>query len=192
MILAVGGALVAVTATLAGTGSDASAPCAPGAVASSCISVVGAPMSCRGLYASQGFGNTPWEHPHTGIDIVCPPSTVVVAVAAGTFHQKHGAPLPCGFPSGHSGGLGSYGELVSGDLTFLYGHLEGFVAPDDSHVVAGQPLGYEGATGCATGYHLHFEVVSRGRAIDPCALLPTGYPSQHDPIGQRCWGTAPP
>ncbi len=162
MILAVGGALVAVTATLAGTGSDASAPCAPGAVASSCISVVGAPMSCRGLYASQGFGNTPWEHPHTGIDIVCPPSTVVVAVAAGTFHQKHGAPLPCGFPSGHSGGLGSYGELVSGDLTFLYGHLEGFVAPDDSHVVAGQPLGYEGATGCATGYHLHFEVVSSG------------------------------
>ena len=29
-------------------------------------------MNCPKLYVSQGYGDTPWEHPHTGIDIVCP------------------------------------------------------------------------------------------------------------------------
>lgn len=188
---------MAVTATLAGIGGEDQSSCLPTtaavpACASLIDTVVGAPMSCVGLYASQGFGDTPWEHPHTGIDIVCPPATLIVAVSAGTFHQEHGAPVPCAFPSGHSGGLGTYGELISGDLTFLYGHLEGFAAGNNTPVVAGQPLGFEGESGCATGYHLHFEVVTRGVPIDPCPLLPAGYPSQHDPIGQRCWGSAPP
>jgi murein DD-endopeptidase MepM/ murein hydrolase activator NlpD len=191
-----GGALVTVAATLAGVGGQRQIPCTPGLAIPSCVAVtdvvVGSPMSCRGLYASQGFGDTPWEHPHAGIDIVCPPATLVVAVRAGTFHQRHGAPVACTFPTGRSGGLGMYGELDSGGLTFLYGHLEGFAAPDSTHVVAGQPIGYEGETGCATGYHLHFEVVANGVPVDPCTVLPTGYPSQHDPIGQRCWGSAPP
>jgi murein DD-endopeptidase MepM/ murein hydrolase activator NlpD len=196
VLLAAGGALVAVTASLAGIGGGDQGSCLSTTAASSCAaladSVVGAPMTCAGLYASQGFGDTPWEHPHTGIDIVCPPATLVVAVRAGTFHQEHGAPVPCAFPSGRTGGLGTYGELISGDLTFLYGHLEGFAAGNDVQVVAGQPLGFEGESGCATGYHLHFEVVTRDAPIDPCPLLPAGYPSQHDPIGQRCWGSAPP
>ena len=196
LVLAVGGALVAVTAALAGVGGEGQNSCVSSAGVGSCVSeadsIVGLPMSCPGLYASQGFGDTRWEHPHTGIDIVCPPATPVVAVRAGTFHQKQGAPVACRYPSGRSGGLGTYGELVSGDLTFLYGHLEGFAASDNAHVVVGQPLGYEGASGCATGYHLHFEVVVQGTPIDPCVLLPAGYPSQHGPIGQRCWGSAPP
>lgn len=149
-------------------------------------------MNCPGLYVSQGFGDTPWEHPHTGIDIVCPPATVVVAVTGGVFHQMHGPHIACVFPSGHFGGLGTYGELDAGGATYLYGHLEAFAAADGAEVIAGQPIGFEGASGCATGFHLHFEVQVRGIPVNPCPMFPAGYPNQHDSIGLRCWGTALP
>jgi murein DD-endopeptidase MepM/ murein hydrolase activator NlpD len=154
--------------------------------------VVGAPMSCPGLSVSQGFGDTPWEHPHTGIDIVCPSGTRVVAVTAGVFHRERGAPVACLFPAGRRGGLGIYGELDAGSEHFLYGHLEGFAVADGVTVSAGQVLGFEGATGCATGDHLHFEVDVAGKPVDPCPMLPAGYPDPHDPTGQRCWGSAQP
>jgi murein DD-endopeptidase MepM/ murein hydrolase activator NlpD len=59
-------------------------------------------------------------------------------------------------------------------------------------VTIGQPLGFEGATGCATGDHLHFEILEGGVPVDPCPLLPAGYPDPHDPTGLRCWGSALP
>ncbi len=149
-------------------------------------------MSCARLYVSQGFGDTPWEHPHTGIDIVCPADTIVVAVASGIFHRDQGAAIPCLYPKGRIGGLGTYGVLDAGGRTYLYGHLEAFAAPDGAHVTVGQPLGFEGASGCATGDHLHFEVLADGRPVDPCPYLPAGYPDPHDPTGLRCWGSAPP
>jgi murein DD-endopeptidase MepM/ murein hydrolase activator NlpD len=149
-------------------------------------------MSCPGLFVSQGFGNTPWEHPHAGIDIVCPAGTRVIAVTAGTFHHDEGGRVACAFPVGRYGGLGTYGELDTAGATFLYGHLQGFVAADGARVVAGQLLGYEGSTGCATGAHLHFEVRIARRPVDPCLMLPAGYPDPHDPTGLRCWGSALP
>ena len=149
-------------------------------------------MNCPTLYVSQGFGDTLWEHPHTGIDLVCPPETMVVAVADGVFHRDQGAPVQCSYPVGATGGLGRYGVLVAGGRTYLYGHLGAFVAAEGAQVMAGQPLGFEGATGCATGAHLHFEVLEDGRPLDPCPILPAGYPSQHDHSGLRCWGSALP
>lgn len=154
--------------------------------------VVGAPINCPKLYVSQGYGDTPWEHPHTGIDIVCPPETLVIAVADGVFHRAQGSPVACLYPPGRSGGLGTYGVLDAGDRTFLYGHLDGFVAADGATVSVGQPIGFEGDSGCATGDHLHFEVLEDGRSVDPCPDLPPGYPDPHDQTGLRCWGSAPP
>jgi murein DD-endopeptidase MepM/ murein hydrolase activator NlpD len=191
--LSIGSGLVAATASLVRVGSDPS--CKPRAVtpcAALTENVVGAPMNCSHLYVSQGFGDTPWEHPHTGIDIVCPAATIVVAVADGVFHRALGAPIACSYPAGSTGGLGTFGVLDAGGRTYLYGHLEAFVAPDGARVVVGQPLGFEGATGCATGNHLHFEVLESGRPVDPCPVLPPGYPDAHDPTGLRCWGSAPP
>lgn len=191
--LSIGGGLVAATASLVGAGSDPS--CQPTTVtpcAALTRTVVGAPMNCPKLYVSQGFGDTPWEHPHPGIDIVCPPGTVVVAVAGGTFRRALGPPIACRYPAGRTGGLGTYGVLDAGSRTYLYGHLEAFVALDGANVIVGQPLGFEGATGCATGAHLHFEILERGTPVDPCPVLPPGYPDPHDPTGLRCWGSAPP
>ncbi|MHB8490277.1 MAG: M23 family metallopeptidase [Candidatus Dormibacteria bacterium] len=149
-------------------------------------------MNCPTLYVSQGFGDTPWEHPHTGIDLVCPPETLVVAVADGIFHRDHGEPIRCLYPAQRSGGLGTFGLLDADGRAYVYGHLDAFVAADGAHVTIGQPLGFEGATGCATGDHLHFEVLESGRAVDPCSVLPAGYPDQHSQSGLRCWGSAPP
>jgi hypothetical protein len=193
--VAIAGAVVAATASLVTGGIDGVGSCA-GAAPAPCSRVpqrpVGAPMSCPGLSVSQGFGDTPWEHPHTGIDIVCPPGTDVVAVTTGVFHRERGAPVACLFPMGRRGGLGIYGELDAGGERFLYGHLEGFAAADGATVSAGQVLGFEGATGCATGDHLHFEVDVAGKPVDPCLMLPAGYPDPHDATGQRCWGSALP
>lgn len=191
--LSIGSGLVAATASLIGVGSG---PSCQAETVSPCAAlrgfVVGAPMNCPNLYVSQGFGDTPWEHPHSGIDIVCPPATMVVAVADGVFHQALGPPITCRYPPGRTGGLGTYGVLDAGGRTYLYGHLEAFAAPDGAHVIIGQPIGFEGATGCATGDHLHFEVLERGRPVDPCLVLPAGYPDPHDPTGLRCWGSASP
>jgi hypothetical protein len=193
LALSIGSALVAATASLVGVegGSSclnhATIPCAAEANA-----VLGAPMNCPTMYVSQGFGDTPWEHPHTGIDLVCPPATMVLAVADGVFHRDQGRPIRCAYPTGRTGGLGTYGVLEAGGRAYLYGHLEGFAAADGAQVSIGQPLGFEGATGCATGVHLHFEVLESSGPVDPCPLLPAGYPYQHDQTGLRCWGSAPP
>jgi murein DD-endopeptidase MepM/ murein hydrolase activator NlpD len=195
LALAAGGALVAATASLVGVGLGSDGACTADSLVpcpSLDHSAMGAPMSCPGLFVSQGFGDTQWEHPHTGIDIVCPAGTRVFAVTAGTFHRDNGGRVACTFPVGRSGGLGTYGELDAGGTTFLYGHLQGFATTDGARVTAGQVLGYEGATGCATGDHLHFEVLVGRRPVDPCPVLPAGYPDPHDPTGLRCWGSALP
>jgi murein DD-endopeptidase MepM/ murein hydrolase activator NlpD len=186
IVMSLLGAAVSAVATLAGAAGPQVCP------GSGCIGpVAGAPISCSGMYVSQGFGDTRVEHPHTGIDIVCPAATVVLAVTAGRFHQLTGGLQPCRFPAGKVGGLGTYGEVQGPGIAILYGHLSGFAAPDGSQVVPGQALGFEGSSGCSSGYHLHFEVDVAGRPVNPCPYLPNGYPSAHELAG-RCWGSAPP
>jgi len=190
--LAVTGALIAVVGAnsppraMAHSCATSNAPCALTLGAG-----VVAPIRCGGLHASQGYGETPWEHPHTGIDVVCPAGTVVVAVTSGVFHRRAGSG-GCAYPAGASGGLGTYGELDAADVEYLYGHLEAFAASDGAFVSGGTPLGFEGSTGCSSGYHLHFEVRVGGALQDPCRFLPPGYPAAHDASGERCWGLAPP
>ncbi|HEX6539118.1 MAG TPA: M23 family metallopeptidase [Candidatus Dormibacteraeota bacterium] len=150
------------------------------------------PLECPDLQVSQGFGDTPFEHPHTGIDLVCPAGTPVRAVAAGTFHAQDGGAVPCSFPIGAHGGLGHFGEIDAGDVEYLYGHLEGFAAADGASVQAGTVIGFEGMSGCSTGFHLHFEVRVGAKAINPCSFLPQDYPAAHESAGNRCWGSAPP
>jgi murein DD-endopeptidase MepM/ murein hydrolase activator NlpD len=73
----------------------------------------------------------------------------------------------------------------------LYGHLDAVLPLDGSQVMPGEVLGFEGATGCATGPHLHFQVDVNGDPVNPCQVLPDGYPAARTADG-HCWGTAPP
>jgi murein DD-endopeptidase MepM/ murein hydrolase activator NlpD len=95
---------------------------------------------------------------HTGIDYPAAKGTPVTAAASGLV-----------IVAGWS--VGGWGRLVtiehsSGTRTF-YAHLSRVGVRPGQRVEAGQRIGRVGASGGATGPHLHFEVQLRGAAVDP-------------------------
>ena len=70
---------------------------------------------------------------------------------------------------------GNYGNLVKIDhgfeLSTRYGHLSRFAVGIGDTVSRGDIIGYAGATGRATGYHVHYEVWVNGRTLNPLRLL---------------------
>ena len=69
----------------------------------------------------------------------------------------------------------SYGNLIVLDHGFgletRYGHLLEFTVKQGEKVKRGDVIGRVGATGRATGYHLHYEVLANGRLLNPLRLL---------------------
>lgn len=53
----------------------------------------------------------------------------------------------------------------------LYAHLDSFSVQAGMRVSAGQQIGAVGASGVATGPHLHFELLQQGQQLDPTPLL---------------------
>jgi murein DD-endopeptidase MepM/ murein hydrolase activator NlpD len=68
--------------------------------------------------------------------------------------------------------LGNYVE-VAGQLgySYVYGHMSRILITPGSRVVRGSVLGAVGATGYATGPHLHFEVRKFGVPLNPALFL---------------------
>ena len=100
---------------------------------------------------------------HSGIDLPAPTATPVYSVRAGRVVFSGWAD-------------GGYGFLVvishgKGERTW-YAHLSRIDVRTGVWVDAGVRVGLVGATGDATGPHLHFEVRVRGAAIDPLRALP--------------------
>jgi len=102
---------------------------------------------------SSGFGGR--DHPlhhqwaqHKGVDFAAPQGTKVIATGDATVDfvgQQNG-----------------YGNIVvlqhAGGYSTYYAHLSGFAGlRQGQHVSQGQVIGYVGATGWATGPHLHYE-----------------------------------
>jgi murein DD-endopeptidase MepM/ murein hydrolase activator NlpD len=71
---------------------------------------------------------------------------------------------------------GGWGKLVvvahADGVRTLYAHLSSIAVRVGARVGTGDRLGAVGATGDATGPHLHFEVRLRGAAVDPRPALP--------------------
>lgn len=71
---------------------------------------------------------------------------------------------------------GAYGNLVeieheeSGIVT-RYGHLSTFAVRRGETVQRGDLIGHAGATGRATGNHVHYEVWVNGRTVNPLRLI---------------------
>ncbi|MDD4240849.1 MAG: peptidoglycan DD-metalloendopeptidase family protein [Smithellaceae bacterium] len=99
------------------------------------------------------------RRPHHGIDYVAPQGTPVSATADGRIS--------------FAGRRGGYGKLVvlahRGGLETYYGHLSRFAAGIRAgrSVRQGDLVGYVGATGLASGPHLHYEVRREARPINP-------------------------
>ena len=99
---------------------------------------------------------------HKGIDLAVPQGTPVVATASGqtTF----------------SGWQGAYGNIIiirhGKDVETAYAHLKKCLTHQGDCVRSGQKIGLSGATGNATGPHLHYEIRKDGVPIDPRPWLP--------------------
>lgn len=70
---------------------------------------------------------------------------------------------------------GAYGNLVEIDhgfgLVTRYGHLSEFAVTVGDTVQRSSVIGYVGATGRATGHHVHYEILLSGRTLNPMQLL---------------------
>jgi murein DD-endopeptidase MepM/ murein hydrolase activator NlpD len=98
---------------------------------------------------------------HPGLDIAGDKGQAVYATADGVVT--------------HAGRQGAYGNLITIDHGFgletRYGHLSGFQVRQGDRVQRGDLIGRLGATGRATGTHLHYEVLANGRLLNPLRLL---------------------
>jgi murein DD-endopeptidase MepM/ murein hydrolase activator NlpD len=110
----------------------------------------------------QGFGPR-GDRFHAGIDLLAGRGTPVQAAAPGRVE----------FAAFSSGGWGKLVVVVHrGGVRTMYAHLSKITVRTGQTVVTGQQVGLVGATGDATGPHLHFEVRLRGAAVDPLTALP--------------------
>ena len=126
-------------------------------------------MPISGGYYSSNFGyridpiNGHSEF-HTGVDIVAPIGTKVMAAAGGVVS--------------YSGTMPEYGNVIDVDhdngLTSRYAHLSKRIARVGDVVMKGQLIGLVGNTGRTTGPHLHFEVREKGIPLNPGKFLAMG------------------
>ena len=112
------------------------------------------------------FGAGRPGHVHQGQDLIAPAGTPIVAPRAGVVQTV----------AYQAGGAGNYIVLKADgeDRSYVFMHLtDGSTRVRvGDHVATGDRLGDVGATGAATGPHLHFEIwvgawYSGGHAIDP-------------------------
>lgn len=95
---------------------------------------------------------------HPGVDFPAPTGTSVRAARSGRVV----------FAGWDAGGYGMLVVLGHGrGVTTWYAHLSRILVGRGERVGAGERIGRVGATGLATGPHLHFEVRVRGAAVRP-------------------------
>ena len=118
---------------------------------------------------TSGFGIR--EHPifhtqraHLGVDYAAPTGTPVISVADGVVVE-----------SGFSGGFGNMVVVQhNARQSTVYAHLSKIAVRKGQTIKQGDNLGAVGATGWATGPHLHFEFRINGRHVDPLTLAQQG------------------
>ena len=94
---------------------------------------------------------------HHGADFAVDEGTPVMAANTGRVAFAGALPI-----------RGNSVVIDHGDGVFSgYHHLSSFAVQQGQTVSQGELIGYSGATGLATGPHLHWEVVVRGAAVDP-------------------------
>lgn len=95
--------------------------------------------------------------PHYGVDVSAPAGTPITAPAAGRVRSV-----------ARHFGAGLVVEIDHGDgVISRYLHCRTAVVHPGETVVAGMTIATVGASGLATGPHLHFEVLVRERPVDP-------------------------
>jgi murein DD-endopeptidase MepM/ murein hydrolase activator NlpD len=97
---------------------------------------------------------------HGGVDYAAPTGTAVRSVGDGWVDF-----------AGWQNGYGNVVQVAHGnDKSTLYAHLSKIEVKVGQRIEQGQRIGQVGATGWATGPHLHFEFRVRGQHQDPARI----------------------
>jgi murein DD-endopeptidase MepM/ murein hydrolase activator NlpD len=118
---------------------------------------------------TQEFGQTSFSQWHTGLDM----SYHTPRCGGPIYAAADGTVLADGRPNL------AYGDTAIGvvighsqRLQTWYWHLSNEVVAVGEQVATGDIIGYEGATGIATGCHLHFQVMFDDEPVNPRNYLP--------------------
>jgi len=121
---------------------------------------------CSGYITSNyGYRLSPFDNVtrqfHSGLDIGAPMGTPIRAAMSGRVSQV-----------GYNDSFGNYVIIShhSGYKT-LYGHMSVIRVKAGAYVETGERIGDVGATGQATGPHVHFTVYKDGVTVNPRALM---------------------
>lgn len=100
---------------------------------------------------------------HEGVDFACPSGTPVSASAPGRV-------VYCGADSTGYGNLIKISHADGSETR--YAHLSRFLTTKNAYVYGDQPIALSGASGNATGDHLHWEYrLADKKAVDPMRFL---------------------
>ena len=122
-------------------------------------------MPARG-YMTRGFGMksdpfTGYKRFHAGIDIGNKIGTPIYAAADGVVR--------------YTGRMGDLGKLIDIDHGYgyrtRYGHLSNIKIKKGQKVRRGDLIGLMGSTGYSTGSHLHYEVMIKGKQVNPLEYI---------------------
>ena len=134
---------------------------------------------------SGGTGGTAvgggWVRPCSYTSITSPfGNRVSPTTGASTYHQGVDLDTGTGWPvvaakagrvvvAGYGSAAGNYVKIYHGDgVSSIYMHLSNYCVSAGQMVSAGQQIGTTGATGVATGDHLHFGIAVNGVYVNPC------------------------
>ena len=137
--------------------------------------------SSGGGSTSSGGGGGGWIWPTTARRISSPfGNRVSPTSGASSYHQGIDIDGNTGDPvwaaragivivAGWSNAAGNYVKIDHRDgFQSIYMHLNSFSTSSGAVVSAGQTIGTMGATGVATGDHLHFGIMQNGVYVNPC------------------------
>jgi murein DD-endopeptidase MepM/ murein hydrolase activator NlpD len=114
-----------------------------------------------GIVSQPYHGNASGEARHDGLDIIAETNALVVSAARGIVVE-----------SGWDRDLGKFVKVDHDLQTMtLYGHLSRAYVQEGDHVEKGASIGAVGNTGNSFGPHLHYEIIVRGKSVDPQPYL---------------------
>lgn len=104
---------------------------------------------------------------HRGVDFAAATGTPIYAAGDGVISYR-----------GRKGGYGNYISIRhAGGYNTAYAHMSRFRkgVTQGSRVRQGEVIGFVGTTGRSTGPHLHYEILSAGRQVNPLTVkMPSG------------------
>lgn len=114
--------------------------------------------------AGYGYRSSPFtgqREMHEGLDVAAPPGTAIVATADGVVS--------------FTGPLSAFGNVVfinhGHGFTTFYAHNSSNRVKEGQLVKRGEVIAYVGATGRATGPHVHYEVQVNGVTVNPMKYI---------------------